>query len=116
MSFHAVDAWWWPFLFILLAGWLVTDFWRFLGVYFGGRISADSELLVLARAVATALVAAVLGNLVVFPTGILADTPLIVRIGTVALGFAAYLASGRRVIVGIVVCETALIAALLLQE
>jgi Branched-chain amino acid transport protein (AzlD) len=109
-SFHAVDAWWWPFLFILVAGWLATDFWRFLGVYLGGRISEQSELLVLVRAVATALVAAVIGNFIVFPSGALATTSLGLRIGAAALGFAAYLALGRRVVIGIVAAELVLLA------
>lgn len=41
MTFDALDAWWWPYVFILVAGWLATDSWRFLGVYLGGRISED---------------------------------------------------------------------------
>ena len=77
---------------------------------FSASISAaawreDSEALVLVRAVATALVAAVIGNLVIFPAEPLAATPLALRIGAVALGFAAYLALGRRVIVAIIVME-----------
>ena len=84
MTFQAIDAWWWPYLFILIAGWLATDMWRFLGVYFGGRISEDSDVLVLVRCVATALVAAVIGNLIVFPSGELANTPLLLRAGAAA--------------------------------
>ena len=45
MTFDAIDAWWWPYLFILIAGFAATDVWRFLGVYLGGRVSEDSELL-----------------------------------------------------------------------
>jgi uncharacterized YccA/Bax inhibitor family protein len=110
MTFHATDAWWWHFLFILIAGWLATDMWRFLGVYFGGRISEASDALVLVRAVATALVAAVIGNLVVFPSGALADTPLLLRIVAAAAGFVAYLMLGRRVLIGIIAAEFVLIA------
>ncbi|MBA3446788.1 MAG: AzlD domain-containing protein [Pseudaminobacter sp.] len=113
MTFWSIDAWWWPFLFILVAGWLATDSWRFLGVYLGDRISEESELLVLVRAVATALVAAVIGNLIVFPSGALAATPLALRIGAAAIGFAAYLIFGKRVLVGIVVAEIVLGAGLL---
>ena len=29
----------WPFVFILLAGWLVTDMWRWLGVLVGNRLT-----------------------------------------------------------------------------
>lgn len=108
MTFTSIDAWWWPFLFILVAGWLATDSWRFLGVYFGGRISENSEFLVLVRAIATALVAAVIGNLIVFPSGALAATSLALRIGAAAIGFAAYLLFGRRVLVGIIAAEIVL--------
>ena len=108
MTFQASDAWWWPYLFILIAGWLATDAWRFLGVYLGGRISEESDLMVLVRAVATALVAAVIGNLIVFPNGALAETSLALRIGSAAAGFAAYFFGGRRVLVGIIVAETVL--------
>lgn len=108
MTYFSSDHWWWPFLFILLAGWLATDFWRFLGVVLGGRMEEGSDLLVLVRAVATALVAAVVGNLIVFPGGALAATPLALRVGAAALGFAAYLGGGRRMIVGIVTAEAIL--------
>lgn len=114
MTFFGDDAWWWPFLFILVAGGLATDSWRFLGVYLGGRIRENSDALVLVRAVATALVAAVIGNLIVFPAGDLAATPLWLRIGAAALGFVAYLASGKRVLVGIVTAEAILIAGIYL--
>ena len=108
MTYFSIDAWWWPFLFILIAGWLVTDVWRFLGVALGGRMAEGSDLLVLVRAVATALVAAVVGNLVVFPGGALAATPLALRVGAAGFGFAAYLAGGKRMIVGIVTAEALL--------
>lgn len=110
MNFTAVDAWWWPYLFILLAGWLATDFWRFLGVYLGGRISEESEALVLVRCVATALVAAVIANLIVFPSGALAATPLLLRLSAALAGFVGYLAAGKRVIVGILTAELVLAA------
>ncbi|QDZ02483.1 AzlD domain-containing protein [Nitratireductor mangrovi] len=113
MTFDAIDAWWWPYLFILVAGWLATDVWRFLGVFLGGRISEDADILVLVRAVATALVAAVIANLVVFPNGALAETPLWLRVGAAAIGFAAYLAGGKRVIVGILAGEAVLLAGML---
>ncbi len=112
MTFDAIDAWWWPYLFILVAGWLATDSWRFLGVYFGGRIAEDSDLLVLVRAMATALVAAVIGNLIVFPTGALASTPVILRAAAAMLGFVAYLCLGKRILLGIVVAEVVLLAGL----
>ena len=114
MTFGTIEAWWWPFLFILIAGFLATDVWRFLGVYFGGRITDDATILVLVRAVATALVAAVIGNLIVFPSGELANTALVLRAGAAAAGFAAYLATGKRMLIGIIAGETVLVGGMLL--
>jgi hypothetical protein len=113
VSFHAIDSWWWPLVFILLAGWLATDGWRFLGVYLGGRIREDSDILVLVRSVATALVAAVISSLVVSPSGALADVPMFIRIGAAAAGFAIYLATGRRLVPGVLGGELALIAGMI---
>ena len=115
MTFDSIDTWWWPFLFILVGGWLATDAWRFLGVYLGDRISEDSDLLVLVRALATALVAAVIGNLIVFPSGALADTALALRIGAAACGFLAYLFLGRKILVGIIAAEVILLAGMWLS-
>lgn len=112
MTYSALDAWWWPYLFILIAGFVATDVWRFLGVYLGGRISEDSDLLVLVRAVATALVAAVIGNLIVFPTGALAASSLALRVGAALAGFVAYLVFRKRVLIGIIVAEAVLAAGL----
>jgi hypothetical protein len=109
MSFTAFDAWWWPYVFILGAGWIATDAWRFLGVWIGGRVSEDSDAMVFVRCVATALVAAVLTNLIISPAGSLAATPLLLRVVSAALGFAAYLAAGKTVLVGVGVCEAVLV-------
>jgi hypothetical protein len=114
MTFHSIDQWWWPYVFIALGGWLATDLWRFVGVFLGGRIADGSDILVLVRCVATALVAGVIANLIVFPGGALAATPLVLRIAAAAVGFAAYLTLGRHIIVGIVVGEAVLIAGVLL--
>ena len=105
MTLHSIDAWWWPYVFILAGGWAMTYPWRFLGVYLGARIAEDSDILVLVRAVATALVAAVIGNLICFPSGVAADTTLALRVGAVAAGFAAYFVSRRQVLTGILVAE-----------
>ena len=114
MTFDAFEAWWWPYLFILIAGALATDVWRFLGVYLAGGISEDSELLVLVRCVATALVAAVIANLIVFPSGALAETQAALRIGAALSGFAAYLFLGRSILLGIILAEAVLLAGIFL--
>lgn len=114
MTFDAFDSWWWPYLFILIGGWLATDAWRFFGVYLGDRIPDDSDALVFARAVATALVAAVIANLIVFPSGPLADTPLALRIAAAVAAFIAYLAVRKSILAGIVAGEAVLLAGMFL--
>ncbi len=112
MTFASYDVWWWPYLFILVGGWLATDLWRFLGVMLGGRISEQSDVLVLVRSIATALVAAVIAKLIVFPGGALAATPLALRLAAAGAGFAAFLVVRKRVIVGILVAEAVLLLGL----
>ncbi|EKF43770.1 AzlD domain-containing protein [Nitratireductor indicus] len=114
MSFDAIDTWWWPFVFILIAGWAATDGWRFLGVYLGGKLSEESDLLVFVRCVATALVAAVIANLVVFPGGALADSPLLLRIVAAIIAFSAYLLTRKNILLGILAGEAVLLSGLFL--
>ena len=96
---------WWPYVFILFAGWLPTDMWRYLGVVSANRIDEASQGAALARTIATALVAAVIAQLVFFPSGALAEIPTWVRIISLATGFAAYQLSRRRILVGIFAAE-----------
>lgn len=114
MTIGSIDAWWWPYAFIVIAGWAMTYPWRALGVFLGGRIDQNAEILVLVRAVATALVSAVVGNLICFPAGPAADTTAALRIGCAAAGFAAYFFLGRSVLVGVVVAEALFVAGFLL--
>lgn len=112
MTWHSLTDWWWPYLFILLAGWLPTDIWRYLGVLIGGRVREDSDALIAVRAVATALVAGVIAQLILYPSGSLAESPVLLRLGAAAVGFLAYLRLGRHVIVSVIAAEIVLIAGL----
>jgi hypothetical protein len=93
----------WPYIVIIVAGFLATDMWRWLGVLAGNRLQEGSEALNWVRAVATALVMAVTAKLVVFPSGMLETSPLWLRLAAAGIGFVAFLLSGQRVIVGVVV-------------
>ncbi|MBO6756172.1 MAG: AzlD domain-containing protein [Roseibium sp.] len=105
-----LSTWWGPFVMILVAGWLATDIWRWLGVLAGGRLREDSEVLIWVRCVATALVAGVIAKLILFPQGALADTPMALRLAAAAAGFAAFLIFGQRVIIGVSVGVAVLLA------
>lgn len=104
------DTWWWPFVMILVAGWLATDVWRWLGVFAGGWLREDGELLIWVRCVATALVAGVISKLILFPQGALAETPLWLRLAAAGFGFAAFFISRQRVVVGVLAAEVFLLA------
>ena len=110
LSFTAIDTWWWPWVFILTAGWLANDMWRLLGVAFSGRLNEASPVFAYVRAVATALVAGVIAQLILFPTGDLAATSLALRLGAVAIGFAAFTLARRHVFVGVAAGEAAFVA------
>ena len=111
-----IAALWWPYLYIALAGWLATDVWRWAGVALGGRLDENSEIMVLVRCVATALVAAVIGNLVVYPSGALEAVALPGRIAAAAAGFSVFLLSGRTVLFGIAAAEAVLAVAMIFSS
>jgi hypothetical protein len=103
------DAALWPYLLVILAGFLPTEIWRSLAVVFVRGLNEDSELLVLVRAVATALLAAVVARLVLLPPGELLAVPLAVRIGAVVVGFLVYLVAWRSVFLGILFGELTIV-------
>ena len=110
LSFGAIETWWWPWVFILGAGWLANDLWRFLGVAFSGRLTEESPVFAYVKAVATALVAGVIAQLVLFPTGDLAATSVALRLMAVGIGFAAFRLARQHVFVGVAAGEAAFVA------
>ena len=82
---------------LFVAGFAATYAWRFLGVVAVKRIDPESEALLWVRAVATALVAALVMRISFSPAGVLAETAVTSRAGGLAAGVAAFLLLGRRV-------------------
>lgn len=107
----SIDATLWPYLLVILAGFLPTEVWRSLAVVFARGFDEDSEVLIFVRGVATALLAAVVARLVLIPPGELVVVPLLIRIGAVAGGFAVYFLARRSVFLGILFGEAVIIAA-----
>ncbi|MCG8446472.1 MAG: AzlD domain-containing protein [Hyphomicrobiales bacterium] len=105
---------WPPILVVLIAGALPTAVWRWLGVALADHVSEDSEILVWVRCVATALVAAVIAKLIVFPDGALADVPMIVRFLAIAVGYGAFFLAKQNVLAGVLTAQGILIAGILL--
>ena len=100
---------WHALVVLLLAGVIPNQIWRMLGLWFGGGIDEGSELLVWVRAVATAILAGVIAQLIATSSGALATVPLAVRIASVAAGFLAFVTIRRSVLAGVAVGEAVLI-------
>ena len=99
-----------PYLALLLVGFLPNEVWRLLGVLLARGLDEDSELLVWVRAVANAVLAGVIAQLILTPPGPLAAVPLSIRLTAVVIGFVAFLAIRRSVFAGVIAGEVALVA------
>ncbi|WMS42855.1 AzlD domain-containing protein [Acuticoccus sp. MNP-M23] len=100
-----------PIVAILVAAALPTHIWRWLGVLFAGRMDETSEVFVWVKAVATALVAALIAKLILMPTGPLGLLPASVRVGAALLALGVYVAAGKRLAIGIAAGELVIVAA-----
>lgn len=99
----------WPYILVIVAGFLPTDVWRWLAVVSARKLDEDSEIMIFIRGVATALVAGVIMRLVLFPGGDLESVPLYVRAGSVAIAFAVYLLFRRSMLAGVLAGEAVVI-------
>jgi Branched-chain amino acid transport protein (AzlD) len=99
----------WPYLMLVLLGYLPNEVWRVLGLVLVRGLNEDSEFVVWSRAVATAILAGVIAKLIVFSSGALATIPLSVRVMAVVCGFAGFLLIKRSVFAGVVAGEAALL-------
>ena len=86
-----------PIFALILVGFLPNEVWRVFGLILVTGLDEDSQILVWVRAVATAMLAGVLAQLVLSSSGALATVPVGVRVGAALLGFAAFLISKRSV-------------------
>jgi hypothetical protein len=99
----------WPYILVIVAGFLPTEVWRWLAVVSARRLDEDSELMIFIRGVATALVAGVIMRLVLFPGGDLQALPLYVRAGSVGVAFVVYLLLRRSMLAGVIAGEAVVI-------
>jgi len=96
---------WHSLMVLLLAGFLPNEAWRMMGLWLGGGVDEGSELLVWVRAVATAILAGVIAQILLEPPGALAGVPGWLRYAAVAGGFAVFLMSRRSIFAGVVCGE-----------
>jgi branched-subunit amino acid transport protein len=96
---------WHALLVLLLAGVIPNQIWRMLGLWLGGGIEEGSDLLMWVKAVATAILAGVIVEILVHPPGALASVPAVLRYGAVVVGFAAFVLTRRSIFAGVVCGE-----------
>lgn len=96
-------------LVVVLVGFLPNEIWRVLGVLFGRRLDENSVWMQWVKAVATALLAAVVARLLLVPSGALVALPLWLRVGAVASGILGFLALRRSVLAGVLTAEAVLV-------
>jgi branched-subunit amino acid transport protein len=101
---------WQALTVLLLAGFLPNEVWRMLGLWLGGGVDEGSELLIWVRAVATAILAGVIAQILVFPPGALASVPEFLRYGAVAAGLLIFIATRRSIFAGVVCGEVVMVA------
>lgn len=104
----------WPYIVLVLVGFLPNEIWRWLGFVLARGIDEGSEMLVWVRAVATSVLAAVIAKLIFFAPGALATVPLTVRLIAIATGFVAFTVSRRSIFIGVAAGEAVLILGALL--
>ena len=101
-----------PVLALILAGFLPNEVWRLVGLALVRGLDERSQIVVWVRAVATAMLAGVLAQLVLSTSGALATIPVAVRIGAAVVGFIAFLIARRSVFVGVLTGEAVVMAGL----
>lgn len=101
-------------LIVVLVGFLPTEVWRTLAVLAGRRVEAGSEVFLWVKAVAAALLAAVVARLLFEPAVPLQVVPLAVRLGAVGGGVLAFLLLRRSVFAGVLAGEALLVGGILL--
>jgi hypothetical protein len=104
----------WPYLVLILVGFLPNEVWRVLGLVFARGLDEDSQILLWVRGVATAILAGVVAKLIVAPSGALLTVPLGVRVAAAAAGLIAFLLIRRSVFAGVLIGEAVLIGGALL--
>jgi branched-subunit amino acid transport protein len=100
---------WHALLILFIAGVIPNQIWRMLGLWFGGGIDEGSELLIWVRAVATAILAGVIAEIVVQPPGALASVSAWLRYAAVVAGCLGFVGSRKSIFAGVVCGEIVLI-------
>jgi branched-subunit amino acid transport protein len=100
---------WHALVVLLLAGVIPNQIWRMLGLWLGGGIDEGSDLLMWVKAVATAILAGVIAEILVHPPGALASVPDFLRYGALIVGFIVFMLTRRSIFAGVVSGEVVML-------
>ncbi len=101
---------WHALVILLVAGVIPNQIWRMLGLWLGGGIDEGSEMLTWVRAVATAVLAGVIAQILAQPPGALASVPGWLRYTAVAAGVAGFVVARRSTFAGVICGEAVMMA------
>lgn len=96
---------WHALVVLVLAGVIPNQFWRMLGLWLGSGLDEGSDLLMWVKAVATAILAGVIAQILVEPPGALASIPAALRYSALVAGLAAFTLTRRSIFAGVVCGE-----------
>ena len=96
---------WHALVILLIAGVFPNQIWRMLGLWLGSGLDEGSEMLIWVRAVATAILAGVIAQILVQPPGALASVTGWLRYAAVAAGFGAFIVTRRSTLAGVICGE-----------
>lgn len=101
---------WHALAVLVLAGVIPNQFWRMLGLWLGDGMDEGSDLLMWVKAVATAILAGVIAQILVEPPGALASVPASLRYGALVAGFAGFMLMRQSIFAGVVCGEIVMLA------
>jgi len=99
------------YVMLLLLGAVMTEPWRWAGVWLARDLDVESEVFRWVKAVSTALVAGLVARMVVFPIGALAEVAPWIRYAAFGAGLAVYVFAGRHILWGVLAGTATLLLA-----
>jgi len=100
---------WHALVVLLVAGVIPNQIWRMLGLWLGGGLDEGSDLLMWVKAVATAILAGVIAEILVRPPGALASVPDFLRYGALVVGFIVFMLTRRSIFAGVISGEVVML-------
>ena len=86
---------------LVIAGTIATYAWRALGVLLSGRIRVESELFSWIACVAYAMIAGLVARILLMPTGVLAETLVVDRLGACIVALIVYRLTHKNLLLGV---------------